>query len=35
VKYAAKVAETPPPTAKELSVLRDLQARTSRAQEAA
>jgi glutaconate CoA-transferase subunit B len=31
VKYAAVVAETPAPTADELSVLRDLQARTARA----
>ena len=31
VKFAAKVAETPAPTAKELEVLRDLQARTNRA----
>ena len=35
VAYAAKVAETPPPTKRELEVLRDLQARTKRAQEAA
>jgi len=28
VKFAAKVAETPPPTAEELAVLRDLHART-------
>ena len=35
VAYAAKVAETPPPTQRELDVLRDLQARTKRAQEAA
>ena len=32
VKFAAQVAETPAPTAKELEVLRDLQARTLRAQ---
>ncbi len=31
VKYADKVAETPPPTEKELSVLRELHARTARA----
>jgi len=31
VKFAIKVAETPAPTAKELEVLRDLQARTNRA----
>jgi glutaconate CoA-transferase, subunit B len=31
VKYAANVAETPPPTAQELSVLRELNARTARA----
>jgi len=31
VKFAAKVAETPAPTAEELEVLRDLQARTNRA----
>jgi glutaconate CoA-transferase subunit B len=31
VKFAAKVDETPPPTAKELEVLRDLQTRTARA----
>lgn len=35
VKYAAKVAETTPPTAKELEVLRELHARTARAQAAA
>src|SRR4249920_3043146 len=35
VAYASKVAETPPPTKRELEVLRDLQARTKRAQEAA
>jgi glutaconate CoA-transferase subunit B len=35
VRYAAKVAETPPPTATELDVLRELQARTARAQAAA
>ena len=34
VRYAAKVAETPPPTAKELEVLRDLNARTAKAQAA-
>ena len=28
VRFAAKVAETPPPTAEELAVLRDLHART-------
>ena len=31
VKYAAEVVETPPPTALELEVLRDLHARTHRA----
>jgi glutaconate CoA-transferase subunit B len=31
VRYAAKVAETAPPTAKELDVLRELHARTARA----
>ncbi|KAB2919487.1 MAG: CoA-transferase subunit beta [Hyphomicrobiaceae bacterium] len=31
VKFAAKIAETPPPSAQELSVLRDLQARTKAA----
>jgi glutaconate CoA-transferase subunit B len=31
VKFARQVAETPPPTANELEVLRDLQARTHRA----
>ena len=31
VRFAAKVAETPPPTARELEVLRDLHARTDRA----
>src|SRR5450755_464755 len=31
VKFAAKVAETPPPTSRELEVLRDLHARTDRA----
>ena len=31
VKFAANVAETPPPTARELDVLRELQARTARA----
>ena len=35
VKFAAKVAETPAPTAQELEVLRDLQARTARAHAAA
>ncbi len=35
LKYAAIVGETPPPTAEELSVLRDMQARTKRAHEAA
>ena len=35
VAYATRVAETPPPTKRELEVLRDLQARTKRAQEAA
>ncbi len=35
VKFAAHVAETPPPTAKELEVLRELQARTARAHAAA
>jgi glutaconate CoA-transferase subunit B len=35
VKFAAKVAETPPPTAKELEVLRELHARTKRAQDEA
>ena len=29
--YAAKVGETPAPTAQEITVLRDLQARTARA----
>ncbi len=33
VKFAAQVADTPPPTAQELSVLRDLQARTKAAHE--
>ena len=33
VAYAAKVAETPSPTKRELEVLRDLQARTKRAQQ--
>ena len=32
VSFAAKVTETPPPTAKELEVLRELYARTNRAQ---
>jgi glutaconate CoA-transferase subunit B len=32
VRYAAKVAETPAPTARELEILRDLHARTARAQ---
>ena len=31
VRYAANVAETPPPTAEELTVLRELHARTARA----
>ena len=31
VRYAGKVGETPPPTAHELEVLRDLHARTARA----
>ena len=31
VAFAAKVAETPPPTPRELEVLRDLHARTDRA----
>ena len=31
VRFADKVGETPPPTAKELEVLRDLHARTARA----
>jgi glutaconate CoA-transferase subunit B len=31
IKFAAKVAETPAPTAKELEVLREIQARTARA----
>jgi glutaconate CoA-transferase subunit B len=31
IRFAAKVAETPPPTARELEVLRDLHARTNRA----
>ena len=31
VRYAANVAETPPPTAQELEVLRELNARTARA----
>ena len=31
VKFAATVAQTPAPTAKELEVLRDLHARTDRA----
>ena len=35
VAYATTVEETPPPTKRELDVLRDLQARTRRAQEAA
>jgi glutaconate CoA-transferase, subunit B len=34
IKFAARVAETPPPTAEELSVLRDLYARTRAAIEA-
>jgi glutaconate CoA-transferase subunit B len=35
VHFAAKVAETSPPTAQELEVLRDIQARTARAHAAA
>lgn len=35
LKYAPNVRETPPPTAEELSVLRDIQARTKRAHEGA
>jgi glutaconate CoA-transferase subunit B len=35
VRYAAKVSETPPPTAQELEVLRELNARTARAHGAA
>jgi glutaconate CoA-transferase subunit B len=35
VAFAAKLAETPPPTPRELEVLRDLHARTNRAHEAA
>jgi glutaconate CoA-transferase subunit B len=35
IAFAAKVAETPPPTSRELEVLRDLHARTTRAHEAA
>ncbi|HEY6384001.1 MAG TPA: CoA-transferase subunit beta, partial [Pseudolabrys sp.] len=31
IKFASKVAETPPPTKHELEVLRDLHARTDRA----
>jgi len=31
VKFAAKVAETSPPTQRELEVLRELHARTNRA----
>ncbi len=31
IKFAAKVADTPPPTAQELGVLRDLHARTKAA----
>ena len=31
IRFASKVAETPPPTARELEVLRDLHARTDRA----
>jgi glutaconate CoA-transferase subunit B len=31
VRYAPAVAETPPPTAQELEVLRELHARTARA----
>jgi glutaconate CoA-transferase subunit B len=35
VRYAAQVAETPVPTAQELDILRELQARTARAHAAA
>ena len=35
IAFAAKVAETPPPTSRELEVLRELHARTARAHEAA
>jgi glutaconate CoA-transferase subunit B len=35
LKYAPNVGETPPPTPEELSVLREIQARTKRAHEAA
>ena len=35
VRYAAKVAETPPPTVQELEALRELHARTARAHGAA
>ncbi len=35
VRFAAQVAETPPPTAQELEVLRELHARTARAHAAA
>jgi glutaconate CoA-transferase subunit B len=35
VRFATKVAETSPPTAQELEVLRDIQARTARAHAAA
>jgi glutaconate CoA-transferase subunit B len=35
VRFAAKVAETPAPTAQELEVLRELHARTARAHAAA
>jgi glutaconate CoA-transferase subunit B len=35
VAFAATVAKTPPPTPRELEVLRDLHARTNRAHEAA
>jgi len=34
VRFAATVAETPAPTAKELEVLRELNARTAKAQAA-
>jgi glutaconate CoA-transferase subunit B len=35
IAFAVKVAETPPPTSRELEVLRELHARTARAHEAA
>jgi glutaconate CoA-transferase subunit B len=35
LKYAANVGETPAPTAEELRVLREIQARTKRAHEGA